>query len=126
MLDIWCMTLKIAHVIIPTDDQDRALTFYAEVLDFEKRAELSFGGGMRWIEVAPAGSSFSTAHAMGARIARKKDPSRAAPAASDPIFFVMCGSWCLPGNGPDAWEPMVGAGRAGTRQCRGTALVGGR
>lgn len=55
------MTIKIAHLIIPTDDQDRALAFYTDVLGFEKRTELSFGGGLRWIELAPAGSATSIA-----------------------------------------------------------------
>ena len=47
---------KIANVIIPADDQDRALQFYTEVLGLEKRLEAPFGDGSRWIEVAPAGS----------------------------------------------------------------------
>ena len=55
------MTLKIANLIIPTADQDRALAFYTDVLGFEKRAELSFGGGLRWIEVAPTGSATTIA-----------------------------------------------------------------
>src|SRR6185503_4726898 len=55
------MTIKIAHLIIPTDDQDRALAFYTDILGFEKRTELPFGGGLRWIEVAPAGSATSIA-----------------------------------------------------------------
>ena len=55
------MTITIAHVIVPTDDQDRAVAFYTDVLGFEKRTELSFGGGLRWIEVAPAGSATTIA-----------------------------------------------------------------
>ena len=55
------MTLKIATLIIPTADQDRALAFYTETVGFEKRAELSFGGGLRWIEVAPPGSGTTIA-----------------------------------------------------------------
>ena len=43
----------VANVIIPVDDQDRALAFYTEELGFEKRADLPFGDGNRWIEVAP-------------------------------------------------------------------------
>lgn len=55
------MSLKIANLIIPTADQDCALAFYTDVLGFEKRSELSFGGGMRWIEVAPPGSATTIA-----------------------------------------------------------------
>jgi predicted enzyme related to lactoylglutathione lyase len=55
------MALTIANLIIPTADQDRALAFYTEVVGFEKRAELSFGGGLRWIEVAPEDSATTIA-----------------------------------------------------------------
>ena len=47
---------KLANVIIPAVDQDAALEFYTEVLGLEKRVELPFGEGNRWIEVAPAGA----------------------------------------------------------------------
>jgi catechol 2,3-dioxygenase-like lactoylglutathione lyase family enzyme len=46
---------KLANVIIPVADQDRALAFYTEALGLEKRVDvpLPFGDGNRWIEVAP-------------------------------------------------------------------------
>lgn len=47
---------KLANVIIPFADQDRALQFYTEALGLEKRADVSFGDGNRWIEVAPSGA----------------------------------------------------------------------
>ncbi len=37
-------------VCIPTPDQDRAIEFY-ENLGFEKRTDVPFGGGYRWVEV---------------------------------------------------------------------------
>ena len=37
-------------VCIPTPDQDRAIAFY-EQLGFEKRTDVPFGGGYRWVEV---------------------------------------------------------------------------
>ena len=43
-------------VIVPVSDQDRAIEFYVETLGFEKRADIPFGGGERWVEVAPAGA----------------------------------------------------------------------
>jgi predicted enzyme related to lactoylglutathione lyase len=55
------MAVTIANVIIPTADQDRALAFYTDVLGFEKRVELPFGGGLRWIEVAPQDSATTIA-----------------------------------------------------------------
>ncbi len=48
-------------VAIPVTDQDRALDFYVGTLGFEKRMDATFGGGRRWIEVAPPRSSASIA-----------------------------------------------------------------
>ena len=45
---------KLANVIIPVTDQDRALRFYTESLGLEKRTEAPLGDGARWIEVAPS------------------------------------------------------------------------
>jgi predicted enzyme related to lactoylglutathione lyase len=47
---------QLANVIIPVADQDLALTFYAETLGLEKRADIPMGPGARWIEVAPHGA----------------------------------------------------------------------
>jgi predicted enzyme related to lactoylglutathione lyase len=47
---------KLANVIVPVADQDRALQFYTEALGLEKRADVPFGDGNRWIEVAPPGA----------------------------------------------------------------------
>jgi lactoylglutathione lyase len=46
---------------VPVADQDRALTFYVETLDFEVRLDVPMGPGKRWIEVAPAGATTSIA-----------------------------------------------------------------
>jgi catechol 2,3-dioxygenase-like lactoylglutathione lyase family enzyme len=45
---------QIGTVIVPVSDQDRALAFYAETLGLEKRTDVPFGDGYRWVEVAPA------------------------------------------------------------------------
>ena len=37
-------------------DQDRMIEFYVATLGFEKRADVPFGNGYRWVEVAPAGA----------------------------------------------------------------------
>jgi catechol 2,3-dioxygenase-like lactoylglutathione lyase family enzyme len=44
---------KIATVVVPVSDVDRAIAFYVEALGFEKRVDLPFGGDYRWVEVAP-------------------------------------------------------------------------
>ena len=45
---------KVGTVVIPVSDQDRAIEFYVETLGFEKRADVPFGEGYRWVEVGPA------------------------------------------------------------------------
>jgi catechol 2,3-dioxygenase-like lactoylglutathione lyase family enzyme len=42
---------KIATVIIPVADQDAAVDFYVNKLGFEKRVDIPFGNGYRWVEV---------------------------------------------------------------------------
>jgi catechol 2,3-dioxygenase-like lactoylglutathione lyase family enzyme len=44
---------KIGTVVIPVSDQDRAIEFYVNTLGFEKRTDVPFGNGYRWVEVAP-------------------------------------------------------------------------
>jgi len=45
---------KLNTVVIPVSDQDRAIDFYVEKLGLEKRTDMPFGNGYRWVEVAPA------------------------------------------------------------------------
>src|SRR5215468_5513251 len=44
---------QVANVIIPVADQDTMVAFYTEKLGLEKRADIPFGNGDRWVEVAP-------------------------------------------------------------------------
>jgi predicted enzyme related to lactoylglutathione lyase len=44
---------QINLVMIPSTDQDRSIEFYVEQLGFEKRTDVPFGGGYRWVEVYP-------------------------------------------------------------------------
>jgi catechol 2,3-dioxygenase-like lactoylglutathione lyase family enzyme len=52
---------QLGRVIIPVSDQDRALEFYTGKLGFEVRADVPFGDGDRWLEVAPPGSTAAVA-----------------------------------------------------------------
>src|SRR6266516_7861408 len=47
---------KVGAVGVPVADQDRAVEFYVGTLGFEKRRDVPFGPGGRWIEVAPPGA----------------------------------------------------------------------
>jgi catechol 2,3-dioxygenase-like lactoylglutathione lyase family enzyme len=43
---------EINLVCIPSSDQEKAIAFY-EALGFDKRVDVPFGGGYRWVEVYP-------------------------------------------------------------------------
>jgi catechol 2,3-dioxygenase-like lactoylglutathione lyase family enzyme len=45
---------KLGVVVVPVSDQERAIEFYVGKLGLEKRADVPFGNGYRWVEVAPA------------------------------------------------------------------------
>lgn len=51
------MTTRVQSVSIPVADQDRALTFYTEVLGCELRTDIEVWPGARFVEVVPPGSS---------------------------------------------------------------------
>jgi catechol 2,3-dioxygenase-like lactoylglutathione lyase family enzyme len=49
---------EMSLVIVPVTDQDRSIEFYVESLGLEKRTDVAFGPGYRWVEVyAPVGST---------------------------------------------------------------------
>jgi lactoylglutathione lyase len=52
---------NIRTVGIPVVDQEQAVAFYVDTLGFEKRLDVSMGGGARWIEVAPPDSATTIA-----------------------------------------------------------------
>ena len=52
---------EVHTITVPVSNQDRALAFYIEQLGFEKRMDVTFGEGQRWIEVAPAGAGTTIA-----------------------------------------------------------------
>ena len=52
---------KIATVIIAVADQDSAVEFYVDKLGFEKRVDIPFGNGYRWIEVGLGGEATTIA-----------------------------------------------------------------
>jgi catechol 2,3-dioxygenase-like lactoylglutathione lyase family enzyme len=47
---------EVGAVFVPVTDQEDALAFYVDQLGFEKRADFVYGGGLRWVEVAPPGA----------------------------------------------------------------------
>lgn len=49
------MIHKIGQVTVLVRDEDEALDFYCGILGFEKRSDVEFGPGMRWVTVALPG-----------------------------------------------------------------------
>ncbi|MGH2463828.1 MAG: VOC family protein [Candidatus Limnocylindrales bacterium] len=52
---------QLSTIGIPVDDQDRSLAFYVDMLGFEKRLDVAYGQGERWLEVAPVGAATTIA-----------------------------------------------------------------
>lgn len=52
---------QVGAAMVPVSDQDAAIEFYTSTLGFELRSDTPFGGGNRWVEVAPAGASTTVA-----------------------------------------------------------------
>jgi catechol 2,3-dioxygenase-like lactoylglutathione lyase family enzyme len=46
---------RIGRIMVPVRDQDAGIDFYRRTLGFELVADVPFGEGDRWVEVAPPG-----------------------------------------------------------------------
>jgi predicted enzyme related to lactoylglutathione lyase len=55
------MVTNIRVISVPVKDQEKAKTFYTNVLGLDCTTDASWGNNMRWVEVAPKGSSTSFA-----------------------------------------------------------------
>jgi catechol 2,3-dioxygenase-like lactoylglutathione lyase family enzyme len=69
-------------VCISTPDQDRSIAFYENVLGFEKRTDVPFGGSYRWVEVYPPQG------ATGIALAPPPPGAEAAPARETGITLT--------------------------------------
>jgi catechol 2,3-dioxygenase-like lactoylglutathione lyase family enzyme len=52
---------KVANVVIPMADVDKAIDFYTGTLGMEKRVDVPFAEGYRWVEVALPGAETTIA-----------------------------------------------------------------
>jgi lactoylglutathione lyase len=52
---------QIGRVIIPSPDQDASIAFYTEKLGFSVAADVAYGEGYRWVELAPPGGGANIA-----------------------------------------------------------------
>jgi catechol 2,3-dioxygenase-like lactoylglutathione lyase family enzyme len=102
---------EIGAVFVPVTDQERALEFYLDTLGFEKRADFPYGGGLRWIEVAPAGAANTIALVpLGEGRSAGRDRTHCAFATRD----IQADHAILQAAGVDVDAEVAGTGR--TRQ----------
>jgi catechol 2,3-dioxygenase-like lactoylglutathione lyase family enzyme len=52
---------QVGRVMVPVSDQDEAIAFYTNMLGFSLVADVPFGEGDRWVEVAPKGGGTAIA-----------------------------------------------------------------
>jgi len=52
---------QMGRVMVPVSDQDSAIAFYTGTLGFSLVADVPFGEGERWVEVAPPGGGTAIA-----------------------------------------------------------------
>jgi catechol 2,3-dioxygenase-like lactoylglutathione lyase family enzyme len=52
---------QLGRVMVPVSDQDEAIAFYTSRLGFTLAADIPFGNGERWVEVAPPGGGAAVA-----------------------------------------------------------------
>jgi catechol 2,3-dioxygenase-like lactoylglutathione lyase family enzyme len=52
---------QVGRVMVPVSDQDEAIAFYTKTLGFSLVADVPFGSGERWVEVAPQGGGAAIA-----------------------------------------------------------------
>ena len=52
---------QLGRVMVPVSDQDAAIAFYTNELGFSVVADVPFGEGERWVEVAPPGGGAALA-----------------------------------------------------------------
>lgn len=52
---------RVGRVVVPVTDQDEAIAFYTSRLGFTLIADMPFGDGDRWIELAPPGGGANVA-----------------------------------------------------------------
>jgi catechol 2,3-dioxygenase-like lactoylglutathione lyase family enzyme len=52
---------QVGRVMVPVSDQDEGISFYRDKLGFSLVADVAFGRGERWVEVAPSGGGTALA-----------------------------------------------------------------
>lgn len=81
------MKKKLGHVTILVKDYDEAIDFYTKRAGFVLLTDNAFGGGMRWVTVAPSNDSETAIVFVEADTAEKA--ARVGNQAADHVFLVV-------------------------------------
>lgn len=69
------MINKIAKITLYVNDQEEAKKFWTEKLNFVVKTEQPMGPNMKWVEVAPSDSEFTTFILYDKNLMKKQNPS---------------------------------------------------
>ncbi|MBB6734219.1 VOC family protein [Cohnella zeiphila] len=81
------MLTKLGHVTVLVNDYDEAISFYTEKLGFALLADNTFGPGMRWVALAPAGGNETAIVLVAADTPEKRE--RVGSQAANHVFLVV-------------------------------------
>ena len=79
------MITSVASAILYVSDQDVALAFYRDILDFEVVMDADMGGGSRWLEVRPSGGQTSVVLALAESFGKQPGEGAFLTFASDDV-----------------------------------------
>jgi catechol 2,3-dioxygenase-like lactoylglutathione lyase family enzyme len=80
--------MHLTHTPIVVRNQDEALTFYVDVLGFEKRADYQLPGQPRWLTVAPKGDAVELILVEGVYAVDPRPPSEADSGGNHHVFVT--------------------------------------
>lgn len=83
------MITHIAAAVVYVSDQDRALTFYRDVLDFEVIMDVPMNKTSRWIEVKPRGAETSIVLALASAFDKQPGDGAFLTFASDDVASTV-------------------------------------
>lgn len=83
------MITRIAAAVVYVSDQDRALTFYRDVLDFEVIMDVPMNKTSRWIEVKPRGAETSIVLALASALDKQPGDGAFLTFASDDVAATV-------------------------------------
>jgi catechol 2,3-dioxygenase-like lactoylglutathione lyase family enzyme len=87
------MNGKIGYITVLVKDYDEAIRFYTDSLGFQLVADNAFGGGMRWVAVAP--STANETQIVFVQADTEDKLARVGSQAANHVFLVIHTEDCL-------------------------------